>query len=444
MGSLTADASKTEHAGIGGNNKEPNGDITINGGAVTATGGANGSAGGAAGIGGGGNAYADGTITINGGRIKAAGGSTSNGGAAGIGAGGSSSYAKKIVITGGEIEAIAGENGAAAIGGGGHDGRLESVSITGGVIRVKGYGRFGSSENANGIGGGTSQAAADPSSFSDCLISDLQTQTIRLYGGPDDRVATLTGDYTIDEGWTLEIPKDNTLVVPEGKTITNNGAFRHAGKLQMDGTLTGSGRVEHVLYDGEPVDSEEHSGVCGCGETVSEAHRLGTGYRDQGDGTHTDTCSLCGYETAPEAHRFGDTRLEGGAYRQTCADCGTERTVTVSAAAAGITYDLSGEQAQAKLVLSVGTEPEAEGFTYQWQKQETREVVSAAVSERDENPEYGYYIYAYPVRGERRGIGILLYRQRRVSMGHGAFQRSGGRGDLLHRSSGGNLQAGHL
>lgn len=164
MGRLEAVA--VSGAGIGGNYKESNGTITINGGYIIAKGGVEASCGGA-GIGTGGNAKSIKNIIINNGYVETYGGyygqSTEerdrNGAGAGIGGGGHSSSVSYIEINGGEIHAYAGFNGAAAIGGGGHEGELDNITITGGLIYAQGTYKHGNvnSGQANAIGGGANK-----------------------------------------------------------------------------------------------------------------------------------------------------------------------------------------------------------------------------------------------------------------------------------------------
>ncbi|MBR2707794.1 MAG: InlB B-repeat-containing protein [Mogibacterium sp.] len=134
MGKIVATAGSRE-AGIGGNEDESNGPITINGGDITATGGKY-----ATGIGGGDEGHGGG-VTINGGKVKATGGYQ----AAGIG-GGDKCSAGSIKITGGEVTATGGQK-AAGIGGGRY-GNAGSISITGGNVTAE------SSYGGAGIGSG--------------------------------------------------------------------------------------------------------------------------------------------------------------------------------------------------------------------------------------------------------------------------------------------------
>lgn len=395
MGALTATASSAGYAGIGGNVWESNGAITINGGKIIATGSNGvGAAGGGAGIGSGDRARAEGAITINGGDVTATGGTGEYGAGAGIGGGGNSSSAKEIVITGGVIYAEAGANGAAGIGGGGHDGLLEKIVITGGTITAKGTYPNGSAGNgkANAIGGGGGKNAADPSDFSNCMITDAQAKATSIYGDKDnDGIAVLDNDYTIAAGTTFEIPKGTTLVIKSGVTLTNNGTFIHNGGLDNRGMVTGSGIVVHHLSSGTAVNADEHEGKCGCGETVRMAHDSGN-YRDNGDGTHTEYCSICQYEKATAAHSYS-TWTENDAFMQNCSICGAQRTITVDSVSGKVQFDTSGPDVKADLTLQAEASANAKGMSWQWEKMETKTALSIAPSESHDDGYYQSYTY---------------------------------------------------
>ena len=144
QGSLTS-------AGIGGSGTHACGEIIINGGIVKAVGGSDEATGGA-GIGGG-NWYAPvGAITINGGTVTAIGGGT----AAGIGGGATASESSTITINGGAITANGGSydgKGGAGIGSGA-EGKKMTIIVNGGEITATG------GAGASAIGDGTNAASA--------------------------------------------------------------------------------------------------------------------------------------------------------------------------------------------------------------------------------------------------------------------------------------------
>ncbi len=136
-------------AGIGGNEKETGGSLTIHGGTVT-TAGANK----AAGIGAG-SEGSFGNITIYGGTVKATGGSDG----AGIGGGAYGGSIAAITINGGTVTAYGGGMDGAGIGGGGDCADGGSVTINGGTVKAYGgggneYQGLAPSGKGAGIGGG--------------------------------------------------------------------------------------------------------------------------------------------------------------------------------------------------------------------------------------------------------------------------------------------------
>ena len=246
-------------AGIGSNEYEGCGTITINGGRIFACGGVPGISAGA-GIGCGWNPSTyRGTesITINGGCVTAKGASADYGGGAGIGGAGNSGSISSVTITGGVIVAEGGSNGAAGIGGGGHDGKLDSISITGGWIQATGHGRNGNDNNgnANAIGGGASKNPADTSKFSNTVILDGHTKTGTVYGS-----ASIEENAEIPEGYTLTIESGKTLTIPADGTLINNGTIFCYGTI--NGNVVGDVRYPSgvtVTFSGEGVNTSAAS-----------------------------------------------------------------------------------------------------------------------------------------------------------------------------------------
>ena len=246
-------------AGIGSNEYEGCGTITINGGRIFACGGVQGISAGA-GISCGWNPSTyRGTesITINGGCVTAKGASADYGGGAGIGGAGNSGSISSVTITGGVIVAEGGSNGAAGIGGGGHDGKLDSISITGGWIQATGHGRNGNDNNgnANAIGGGASKNPADTSKFSNTVILDGHTKTGTVYGS-----ASIEENAEIPEGYTLTIESGKTLTIPADGTLINNGTIFCYGTI--NGNVVGDVRYPSgvtVTFSGEGVNTSAAS-----------------------------------------------------------------------------------------------------------------------------------------------------------------------------------------
>ncbi len=177
-------------AGIGGNNRESSGTVTIESGDITALGGLQ-----AAGIGGG-NSGSGGTTTISGGTVNAVGGSN----AADIG-GGASGSGGNITISGGKVTAIS-DVVRHGIGGG-----------------YKGdAGTFSTGVN------GTAQIEAkliadndDKSGWSGIIMDGNNGQ---VYGEQ-----TLAHDFDVAEGNTLSIPVGSSLTVPSEFEVNNYGTI---------------------------------------------------------------------------------------------------------------------------------------------------------------------------------------------------------------------------
>ena len=210
-GTLTAKGGNTQ-AGIGGNDNETSGTITINGGDITARGGDNG-----AGIGGGGKmGFGDGgNITINGGSVIAN-SDMYGGNGASIG-GGRSANGGNIIITGGYVTA----NGWGIGAGGGGSG-----------------GSFSTGGNGNAFI--TAERISDKSNQNNWSGVIFEGNEGKVYGSPE-----LKEDATIPNGKTLTIENGKTLTIASGVTLTNNGTIKieQGGTLSNSGTLTGNGTI---------------------------------------------------------------------------------------------------------------------------------------------------------------------------------------------------------
>lgn len=226
-GLLTAQGG-ADQAGIGGNNGESSGQITINGGRIVVNGG-KWAAGAGIGGGSGGNGYVtvnggdvtavgdmlgagiggglsgDGVVTVTGGHVYAYGGTGS-----GSGIGGGCDGAGKVTITGGVVQAV-GHDRAAGIGGGqGHKGE---VTITGGYVCAEGgngcdigdgitgtespipeKGSFSTGENGNAIIQGTISDQSNRENWQGVVENTVYGDVVL------DRELTLDGDLTIPEG----------------------------------------------------------------------------------------------------------------------------------------------------------------------------------------------------------------------------------------------------
>ena len=271
-GKLTAKGDQLQ-AGIGGNNGQSGGAITINGGTVNATGGNW-----AAGIGGGYNG-AGGTITINGGTVTAEGVGNRLGGGAGIGGGiygtggaitindgtvnatggydsagiGGGSYGAggdQIVINGGTVKARSGQGSGVALGGG-RDKEGGKVTINGGTVYVnKSTGGSGdgigwkvqlvSKPGSSGII--VAQAVSDQANLSGFNGIIKQGSTYTVYGS-----ANLETALEIKKGETLKIENKKTLTISENVTLTNNGTITVSGTLTNNGTIVDNGTINGTV-----------------------------------------------------------------------------------------------------------------------------------------------------------------------------------------------------
>ena len=230
--------------------------ITINGGDVSAT-----AYGDTAAIGGNGN-----SITISGGNVTASTYDAGNGGIAvrcGTAIGTSSSgHIDSILISGGHVTAInkalnADKNMGAAIGSSGSGytsgsyATVDSISLTGGVIEAGTYDVNGNSVgNAIGMGqmndGQTGTVPTVTLDGAAVIASSIQEDVTLtsgiLFVGNEDGVlygesVTLPGDFTIPEGKTLVIEDNQTLTIPDGVTLTNQGTITNNGTINNNGTL---------------------------------------------------------------------------------------------------------------------------------------------------------------------------------------------------------------
>lgn len=245
-GALTATGGNHQ-AGIGGNEGQSCGPITINGGKVTAAGGSGG-----AGIGGGyeGNGS---NITINGGSVTATGGSQG----AGIGGGYRDNYENSsigngvnIIITGGTVVANGGIE-AAGIGGG-KDGNGTDITISGGdVTATGGAGSSGETgSGGSGIGGGSGGTVTDGGNGKNITIS----------GG---KVTAKGGAGGAGIGGGRAGSSDGIKI--QGGTVEATGGAGAAGIGGGNGTLYGGGNGDGIEITGGDVTVAGGAGAAGIG-----------------------------------------------------------------------------------------------------------------------------------------------------------------------------------
>ncbi len=248
LGKLIAEGSDRT-TGIGGNNFESSGEITIYGGNIRALGRLY-----AAGIGG----AQDGGIKlvkIHGGVIQATGGS-GNTQASGIGQGVGSNYCGDgvIMITGGTITAM-GCGGKPGIGDSNAPQSTAKIEITGGTVTA-----IGQDNGAYGKGNGiasqgkleiTGDAVVYATAGSETAIrSENKANTENWNGivfeksnGTVYGNVTLTENLTIDNNQRLNILGDSTLTI-DNVELTNNGTITNNGTLTNNGVLTNNGTIK--------------------------------------------------------------------------------------------------------------------------------------------------------------------------------------------------------
>ena len=243
-GTLIAQATTQDYAGIGGN-KTDNGTVNIYGGTVKAVGAKYG-----AGIGGG-NKHSGGTINIYGGTVTA----TSGAEAAAIGGGNDHGQGGTITIYGGAVTATAKGQYGSGIGGG-DQGRCGTVTIEGGTVTATGA-RFGA-----GIGSGDEAGSNDGT----IIISGGD---VKAYGG--DEAAGIGGGNEVGAG-TIEITGRGTTVLAKG-ACTNNmqyGAGIGGGDSGGGGDITISGGARAEAYAAQNKSGQ----AIGHGHGTSKSPRL--------------------------------------------------------------------------------------------------------------------------------------------------------------------------
>ena len=252
-------------AGIGGNNNESGGKITINGGTVAAQGGENG-----AGIGGGSGASSynpdDGTFVTNGGdggNISISGGTVmAQGGEGGAGIGGGlsgngTSANGSISITGGAVAATGGDSGAGIGGGNVGKGTADGgkISISGGTVTANG-GMNGAGIGGGGAGNGTGDCNGNGDGSEISVSGGTVAATGGAYGagiggGSDGNGTGTSGKITVSGG-----------------TVTATGGSFGAG---IGGGCNGSGTSTSGSVQIKGADTEVTAQEGG-------GHDIGSGY----------------------------------------------------------------------------------------------------------------------------------------------------------------------
>ena len=283
-GSLVANGGY-KGAGIGGDNNQSAGVITINGGTIIATGGGYGGAGIGSGFNQGGQPKG-GDITINRGMVTA---KVSDSRAAGIG-GGAACSGKTITITGGTVIAD-------GIGSGtwSYDQKFDSgtILISGGTVTTSFIGGQNSTDFSTGD---TGCAVILANKFKNISDSDrsawkgvvFENTSGKVYGNPTIKTdAEIPSGETliIENGHTLSVETETnltikgTLVVNEGATLQNNGTMINEGILTNNGTVKGNKITPSLKLSASS------------GNTPYKGNDLTFTYTYNGDGTVSATSS---------------------------------------------------------------------------------------------------------------------------------------------------------
>lgn len=303
-GSLTASA-KYRGAGIGGNQGEGTGSITINGGTIKASSQTGASIGG-------GNSCTDASVIINGGTITAI---SSSG--AGIGGGKGCTGKSDITINGGNITATSKDG--AGIGGGMNNGGEITITINGGTINAKCQGSY-----AAGIGGGngspskltitidggsveaTGKYGAGIGTSYDCKT----TPVIKINGG---NVKAVSQDGAgIGTGFNIYSTINSSDIIISGGTISaqsENGAGigsgMNANKTSISTKITISGGIisakstegSGIGTGGNSREIVNTSEITISGGTISAQSKKGTGI-----GTGQDNYSTSKFSTGTDGN----------------------------------------------------------------------------------------------------------------------------------------------
>lgn len=364
-------------AGIGGNDGESAGIITIESGKITAKGDNRG-----AGIGGGWFGAA-GNITIHGGTIDATGGGYNSNGGAGIGSGHDSSGNNgSITITGGNITATGGW-GTACIGGGTQS-PAGTITISGGVITAlkttvsEMYsGRIGGGDIS--ITGGEITITGNPVIKTGAINTTNTTKGggILFIGNDATKIkqgkvygnTTAPDGYTVEEKETLTIPEGASLTVAEGSTLVNKGTIKTEG----NGAITNNGAIHNTgtlpeTINGKPAKKELKADMIA---TISDVVYIGIAI--------TPTVSITDNDTPLKVDED---------YTLACSDNINAGTAKATIAPKGDKY--FGDPIEKTFTITeapLTVTPEAGQFHYQ-----------------DENNIYPVYTYSGNVNGETPGF----------------------------------------
>jgi len=219
----------------------------------------------------------DATLTIGG-----TGNLTTKGSFEGAGIGGVDfGNAGTIIINSGTITATSGWSGAGI--GGGRSGAGGNISINGGTVTATSPGP------GDGIGGGSSTANVGTFTMNGnavvftSKIGDTNTSRRAngmLFVGNIGRVygnIEIPDDLTVLNGYRLLIPTYSTLIVPNGTTLTNNGAVHNCGTINIYGAWIGN---EPVIGDDNTINMDIENPVPPCDGSWTFANNVYTIFDD--------------------------------------------------------------------------------------------------------------------------------------------------------------------
>lgn len=189
-----------------------------------------------------------GTIIINGGRIEA----RSQSGAA-IGSANESTGDHAITINGGVI--VANSNYGAGIGAGWESSGQHNITINGGIVKAN-------SKYAPGIGFGLECSGKSTFStgtngnaviFTNSISDNSKESDWRgiIFNGSDAGTVygsciTIPASFSLESGKSLTVGETQSLVIPEGVTLTNEGSITNNGKICVDGKIKGV--ADNIYY----------------------------------------------------------------------------------------------------------------------------------------------------------------------------------------------------
>ncbi|MBD5426593.1 MAG: leucine-rich repeat domain-containing protein [Treponema sp.] len=211
-------------------------------------------------------------------------------------------------------------DGVTAIAGGAFAGHteLEHISIPAGVTVI--------GENAfSGCAGLTNIDI--PASVTAVAPGALPAGTAVTYHGTAEQWDELAKDGGLD-GVTVQFTGESGTPAHThtwGEAYTNGGEDGHYRTCMTEGCSEHSEIVPHECTYTENGDTHTKTCTANCGYSKTEAHTWGVEYTDNGDGTHSRTCTGCGRtESAPHGYTYSDD--SSTTHTMTCTECDYAKT----------------------------------------------------------------------------------------------------------------------